>query len=226
MIDIRQGDCLELMQTLQDKSVDMILNDPPYGTTACKWDSIIDLEKMWSEYKRVIKPNGAICIFGAQPFSSVLISSHLKGFKCEWVWLKNRGTGFQCAKYRPMMQTESIMVFTSKGERVNYNPQMIPLDRPVKYRYSSYTEHVPGVTKKGYYEVTHKHPTNVVKFDKVAKPIHPTEKPVELLEYFINTYSNEGDTILDNTMGSGSTGVACINTGRNFIGYELDKKIF
>ena len=223
-----KGDCLEVMDQLieQEIKVDMILCDPPYGTTACKWDSVIPFDEMWERLNKLIKPNGAIVLFGNMPFTANLVQSNIKGYKHHWIWRKNRGTGFQVAKYRPMMQHEDIIAFTSKGERVNYYPQMIKLDKPVKYSYSSKTDHCEGLAKKGSYIVDSKHPTNIIEFHKVNKPVHPTQKPVDLLEYLIKTYTNEGEIVLDFTMGSGSTGVACLNTDRRFIGIELDDKYF
>jgi site-specific DNA-methyltransferase (adenine-specific) len=227
-IDLHNGDCLELMKDIPDGSVDLVLTDPPYGTTACKWDSVIPFEPMWEQYNRIIKPNGAIALFGAQPFTAVLVASNIKNYKHHWIWMKNRGTGFQVAKYRPMMQTEDIVVFCKRGNTLNYNPQMIPLDKPYKGTGAKRTNgsnpiaHFNKIEK----EYTHKYPTNVINCAKVSKPQHPTQKPVALLEYLIRTYSNEGETVLDNCMGSGSTGVACVNTNRNFIGIELDEGYF
>lgn len=223
-----QGDCLEMMDELikQGVKVDCIITDPPYGTTSCKWDSVIPFDEMWKRLNKLIKPNGAIVLFGNMPFTAVLVNSNLKGYKHHWIWEKNRGVGFQVARYRPMMQHEDIITFTSKGERVNYYPQMIKLDKPKKYSYSSKTEHCETLTKKGSYFVDSKYPTNIIKCDKVHKTIHPTQKPIDLMEYLIRTYTLENELILDFTMGSGSTGVACMNTNRNFIGIELDEKYF
>ena len=229
MIDLRQGDCLELMKDIPDKSIDMILCDLPYGTTACKWDSIIPFDKLWEQYKRIVKDNGAIVLFGAQPFTSTLVNSNIKGYKHHWIWEKNRGTGFQVAKYRPMMATEDIIAFTKKGERINYYPIMVERDKPRlgtgPYSHSEINPlaNFDSNFKKVY---THRYPTNIIKIDRVEKPMHPTQKPVNLLEYLIKTYTKEGETVLDNCMGSGSTGVACINTNRNFIGIELDENYF
>ena len=221
------GDCLEVMKEIPDKSVDMILCDLPYGTTACKWDNVIPFEPLWEQYNRIIKDNGAIVLFGTQPFTSVMINSNLKNYKHHWVWLKNRGTGFQVAKYRPMMKTEDIIAFTKKG-KINYYPQMIKLDKPV---FLSNATSSNGTNPLSHFNiggkiVDRKYPTNVLDFKKVSKPKHPTQKPVALLEYLIKTYTNENELVLDNCMGSGSTGVACVNTNRNFIGIELDEKYF
>ena len=227
MIQLYNGDCLELMKNIPDGSVDLVLTDPPYGTTACKWDSVIPFEPMWEQLNRIIKPNGAICLFSAQPFTSVLVCSNIKRFKHHWIWKKNRGTGFQVAKYRPMMATEDVVVFCGK-EKINYNPQMVKLDKPYFCRNASSSNGTNPLAhfNEGGKWVDSKYPTNVLEFAKVSKPIHPTQKPITLLEYLIKTYTNEGETVLDFTMGSGSTGVACINTNRNFIGIELDKGYF
>lgn len=228
MIDLRQGDCLELMKDIPDKSIDMILCDLPYGTTACKWDVVIPFEELWKQYNRIMKDNGAIALFCCQPFTSVLVNSNLRGYKHHWIWLKNRGTGFQVAKYRPMMKTEDVIVFTKKGEKINYYPQMIKLDKPYFSRNASSSNGTNPLAhfNSGGKIVDGKYPTNVLDFTKVAKPMHPTQKPVALLDYLIKTYTNEGETVLDNCMGSGSTGVACVNTNRNFIGIELDENYF
>ena len=228
MIDLRCGDCLEIMKDIPDKSIDMILCDLPYGTTACKWDIVIPFDKLWEQYNRIIKDNGAIALFCCQPFTSVLVNSNLKGYKHHWIWLKNRGTGFQVAKYRPMMKTEDIIVFTKKGEKINYYPQMTKLDKPYFSRNASSSNGTNPLAhfNSGGKMVDSKYPTNVLDFSKVTKPLHPTQKPVALLEYLIKTYTNENDLVLDNCMGSGSTGVACVNTNRRFIGIELDEKYF
>ena len=223
------GDCLEIMQNIPDKSIDMILCDLPYGTTACNWDIIIPFEPLWKHYNRVIKTNGAICLFATNPFSSKLVSSNIKGFKHEWIWEKEKGTGFQVAKYRPMQKHEHILTFTSKGERVNYYPikekrdkiyvaspkrNNLSLSSPLKY----------ADGKVRIYDS--KYPISILKYSRDSNKLHPTQKPVALLEYLIKTYTNEGDLVLDNCMGSGSTGVACVNTKRDFIGIEKDKDYF
>lgn len=228
MIDLKCGDCLEIMKDIPDESIDMILCDLPYGTTACKWDNIIPFEPLWEQYKRIIKDNGAIVLFGSQPFTSVMVNSNIRGYKHHWVWIKNRGTGFQVAKYRPMMKSEDIIAFTKNGEKIKYNPQMEKLDKPhfSKNATSSNGTNPLAHFNKGGKFSDERYPTNILKFSKVYRPIHPTQKPVELLEYLIKTYTNEGDIVLDNCMGSGSTGVACLNTNRNFIGIELDENYF
>ena len=226
-VKLYKGDCLVAMKDIPDKSIDMILCDLPYGTTACKWDTIIPFDKLWEQYRRIVKDNGAIVLFCVQPFTSLLVASNIKHYKHHLIWLKNRGTGFQVAKYRPMMQTEDVIVFNNKGS-MTYNPLMIKLDKPYYARNASSTNGTNPLHsfKEGGKMVYEKYPTNVLPFDKVVHPQHPTQKPVALLEYLIKTYSNEGDTILDNTMGSGSTGVACVNTKRNFIGIELNDEYF
>lgn len=314
MIDLRHGDCLELMKDIPDGSVDLVLTDPPYGTTACKWDSVIPFEPMWEQLNRIIKTNGIIALFANQPFTSTLIGSNISNYKYNWIWLKNRGTGFQYAKSQPMRQTEDVCIFnktlndtvannsvfddikayfyeqreqsglrlcdftkllgnkmaghyftrgiqwslpterdyqklqttgffckpyaelksmydTAKASietsKVIYNPQMIKLDKPVKYKKASSCNTIGGIkNKKEYYWVDETYPTNVLEFAKVSKPTHPTQKPIALLEYLVKTYTNECETVLDFTMGSGSTGVACVNTNRRFIGIELDDKYF
>jgi site-specific DNA-methyltransferase (adenine-specific) len=232
-IELWHGDCLELMKNIPAGSVDLVLTDPPYGTTACKWDSVIPFEPMWEQYNRIIKDNGAIVLFGNEPFTSQLICSNLKGFKYRWDWNKKIPSGMGWAKYRPMQQTEDISVFTKNGKKTVYNPQMIKRKTPIKsggnaiqsdvyHEFKSMSENYPY--KKTY---EYKNPITLLEFVKIRKgAVHPTQKPVALLEYLIKTYTNEGDTVLDNCMGSGSTGVACVNTGRKFIGIELDKGYF
>ena len=228
-IQLYKGDCLETMKDISDSSVDMILCDLPYGKTACKWDNAIPFDKLWEQYNRIVKNNGAIVLFAAQPFTSVLVNSNIKGYKHHWVWEKNRGTGFQVAKYRPMMATEDIIAFTKKGERINYYPIMVERDKPRSgtgpYSHSQINPlaNFDNNFKKVY---THRYPTNIIKIDRVEKPMHPTQKPVKLLEYLIRTYSKEGEVVLDNCMGSGSTGIACLATNRLFIGIEKDNEYF
>lgn len=226
-----QGDCLELMDKLIEESikVDMILTDLPYGTTACKWDNIIPFEPMRHRINKLIKDNGAICLFGNEPFTSCLITSNLKGFKYRWDWNKKIPSGMSYARYRPMQQTEDICVFTKKGEKTIYNPQMIKRDKPIKSGETKYSETAPIKYKDKNFKKTYeyKNPITLIEFDKIRKgSIHPTQKPVALLEYLIKTYTNENDLVLDFTMGSGSTGVAALNTNRNFIGIELDENYF
>ena len=232
-IELKQGDCLELMKDIPDGSVDLVLTDPPYGTTACKWDSVIPFEPMWEQLNRIIKPNGAICLFGNEPFTSCLICSNINGFKYRWDWNKKIPSGMGYAKYRPMQQTEDICVFSKGGEKTKYNPQFTKRDKPIKSGgnsiqarvYSGFKCMENGNEYKKTYD--YKNPITLIEFDKVRKgALHPTQKPVPLLEYLIRTYTNEGETVLDFTMGSGSTGVACVNTNRSFIGIELDENYF
>lgn len=225
MYNLILGDCLEKMREIPDGSVDMILCDPPYGTTACKWDSVIPFAPLWEQYERIIKDDGAIVLFGNEPFSSQLRLSNLKNYKYDWVWDKKRGSNFATVKIRPFNSFENIMVFYKK--QPTYNPQM--------WKSTPYTcnQGYVGETKQtGLYRdnvITvnngDRYPLTILSFSKETG-LHPTQKPVALLEYLIKTYTNEGDVVLDNCMGSGSTGVACVNTGRNFIGIELDEKYF
>lgn len=236
MIDLLHGDCLELLKTIPDKSIDLVLTDVPYGTTACKWDNVIPFEPMWMELKRIRKKNKAIAIFGAEPFSSMLRASNICEFKYDWVWVKNRPTGFVNAKLMPMKAVEIISIFsdgkTSNGNQNNmaYFPQgIVKVDKitrsPSKPKNeNSYSR--PSHSKE-YFQEYSNYPNNVLNFNKDDKHrLHPTQKPVALLEYLIKTYTNEGDTVLDFTMGSGSTGVAAKNLNRNFIGIEKDDKYF
>jgi site-specific DNA-methyltransferase (adenine-specific) len=225
MIDLRCGNCLELMSEIEDGSVDLILTDPPYGTTACKWDSVIPFEPMWEQLNRIIKPNGAICLFGSEPFSSALRMSNIKHFKYDWVWQKDRPTGLFNAKKQPLRDVENICVFYKK--QPTYNPQMFIGKK--NHKRGSTTGKSEHYETGCFFESTNsslKYPRTTVAFKREHPPVHPTQKPIALLEYLIKTYTNEGETVLDFTMGSGSTGVACVNTGRNFIGIELDEGYF
>ena len=238
-VELWHGDCLELMKNIPDGSVDLVLTDPPYGTTACKWDSVIPFEPMWEQLNRIIKPNGAICLFGNEPFSSALRMSNIKRFKYDWIWVKNNAVGFVNAKLKPMNKHEVISVF-SKGKTANRNPNnmqyfpqgLIPFNKEVrsgnkKGKDNTYWRpSLKSSNEGGYVQRYTNYPTTVLQFDKVQKAVHPTQKPVALLEYLIRTYTNEGETVLDFTMGSGSTGVACVNTNRHFIGIELDEGYF
>lgn len=222
-MQLLHGDCLELMKTIPDKSIDMVLTDPPYGTTACKWDVIIPFEPMWTELKRITKDNGAICLFGSEPFSSHLRLSNLKMFKYDWIWDKKLPSGFQIAKFRPMNRHETISVFGGN----NYFPiKTIQKERTGKVyskSESSPLKYDNGELKK----YNEKNPQSILEFYKRdKKSYHPTQKPVALLEYLIKTYTLENETVLDFTMGSGSTGVACKNLNRKFIGIEKDDKYF
>jgi site-specific DNA-methyltransferase (adenine-specific) len=223
---IIHGDCLEIMKDILDKSIDMILCDLPYGTTACKWDTVIPFKPLWEQYKRVIKDNGAIVLFGNEPFTSKLVCSNLKGFKYRWVWDKQIPSGMSYARYRPMQQTEDICVFTKNGEKTIYNPQMIKRDKPIKgggMSKGETTNNQKLIALKKTYD--YKNPTNLLSFAKVRKgSLHPTQKPVALFEYLIKTYTNEGEIVLDNCIGSGTTAIAALNTGRFFIGIEKEEK--
>lgn len=225
---IYNEDCLDGMKRIPNKSVDMILCDLPYGTTNCKWDAIIPFEPLWEQYKRIIKDNGAIVLTASQPFTSALVMSNIKMFKYEWIWIKNRGTGHLNAKIMPLACHESVLVFCKK--KTIYNPQK---EKGEPYQRLNCSR---DSTNKGTYGKMNKttnninngyrYPKTYLKFDKVERTLHPTQKPAALFEYLIRTYTNEGDSVLDNCMGSGTTAIACINTGRNFIGFELDKNYF
>ena len=224
-IELWCGDCLELMKNIPDKSVDMILCDLPYGTTTCKWDSIIPFEPLWEQYNRIIKDNGAICLFGSEPFSTELRHSNLKMFKYDWVWEKEQGANFMLCKYQPYKVHEIISVFSKKTH--NYYPQMTE-GKPYISGKGNSGEITRCVTKVQTKNNGTRYPRSIQKFstDKAKGSLHPTQKPVALLEYLIKTYTNENETVLDNCMGSGSTGVACVNTDRKFIGIELDNTYF
>ena len=222
---IYEGDCLEIMQTLADKSVDMILCDLPYGTTACKWDTIIPLEPLWAQYKRLIKDNGAIVLTASQPFTSALVMSNPGWFKYSWVWNKKKGGSPLLSKIQPIRITEDVVVF-GKG-KVVYNPIMTPRCKPVsRGKNKGVVSETTGnafIEDKIYTEFYPKNILEISNADQTNK-IHPTQKPVALFEYLIRTYTNEGDTVLDNCAGSGTTGVACLNTGRKAILIEREEK--
>lgn len=216
---------MTLMQDIPDGSVDLILCDPPYGRTDCKWDSVLPFDQLWAEYNRLLKPNGAAVLFGIQPFTTQLINSNRKNFRYCWYWLKNQPTGFTYARYQPMRRVEDVCVFYKKMP--TYNPQgLVVVEKPRRritkdrkpgaYRIPKNYEYTPRFTNW---------PKNVLQFDS-ERGLHPTQKPVPLLEYLVKTYTNPGDTVLDNCMGSGSTGVACVKTGRNFIGIEQNSKYY
>jgi site-specific DNA-methyltransferase (adenine-specific) len=221
-----QGDCLELMGDIPEGSVDMVLADPPYGTTACKWDSIIPLDPMWEYLRQVIKPNGAIVMTASQPFTTTLIASNMAMFKYCWVWDKKIPSGMAYCRYQPMRQHEDVIVFCSG--RTVYNAQVTMRDKPIKAGGNSQSKiNNKGIEKplKKVYKT--KQPTTIISFMKIRQQaLHPTQKPVALMEYLIRTYTNEGETVLDFTMGSGTTGVACKNLGREFIGIELDPEYY
>ena len=221
-----QGDCLERMKEIPDGSVDMILADPPYGTTACKWDSVIDFDLMWEQLNRIIKPNGAIVLFGSEPFSSALRMSNIKNYKYDWVWVKEQGTGFLNSKKQPLKNNEQMCVFYKKPPL--YNPQMRKGFKPYRTKKGGLTD---NYNKDSISEVMtesngERYPLNTLTFTRDKSKQHPTQKPVALMEYLIKTYTNETETVLDFTVGSGTTGVACVNTNRKFIGIELDENYF
>jgi site-specific DNA-methyltransferase (adenine-specific) len=230
-IKLMQGDCLERMKEIPDGSIDMVLTDPPYGTTACKWDIVIPFEPMWEQLKRIIKPNGAIVMMAGQPFTSALVMSNLKQYKTSWVWNKRFGANFGTAKYHPMKIHEDVVVFCKKT--AVYSPQMVKRVKPIKLG--------KNVSKRGSANLqtakkefngkvyTEKFPESILEYSTRAEgqvKQNPTQKPVALMEYLIKTYTNEGETVLDFTMGSGTTGVACVKTDRDFIGIELDETQF
>jgi site-specific DNA-methyltransferase (adenine-specific) len=228
-----QGDCLEVMKDIPDKSVDMVLCDLPYQITSCKWDTLIPFEPLWEQYKRIIKDNGAIVLTASQPFTSALIMSNIKMFKYEWIWEKSKATGYFDVQYRPMKQHENILIFGKGGvsncsnPRMNYNPQGVSFLTKPKKRTGKGIDATSrsGVVAKGEQTRTG-FPLSIIGFDSEKVTIHPTQKPVALFEYLIKTYTNEGDLVLDSCMGSGTTGVACKNLNRNFIGIEKDPGYF
>jgi len=234
-MQLLQGDCLERMKDIPDGSVDMILCDLPYGTTKNRWDTVIDLDRLWTEYKRIIKEHGCIALFAQTPFDKVLGASNLSMLKYEWIWEKPMATGFLNSHFCPMKCHENILIFSKaaaafvrdRSHAMAYNPQMTA-GKPYKA--------IQG-TKSTNYDAKHlvrmssdnpgtRYPRDIIRFQHDKEKIHPTQKPVPLLEYLIKTYTNPGQVVLDNCMGSGSTGVACVNTGRDFIGIELDPGYF
>ena len=226
MVNLLLGDCLDLLPTIADDSIDLLLVDLPYGTTACKWDSIIPLDKLWEQYNRVCKEDAAMVFTAAQPFTTVLAASNIKNLKYEWIWEKPQGTNPMNAKVMPLKSHENILVFYRK--KPTYNPQM--------WYSTPYSGFKSDTAKIGevYGKAQSKHrdnpdgsryPKTVLKF-KQEKGLHPTQKPVALMEYLIETYSTPDDTVLDNTMGSGTTGVACVRCGRNFVGMESDAEYY
>lgn len=226
-MNLMEGCCLEMMWLIPDGSVDMVLCDLPYGTTQCAWDSVIPLDLLWPEYLRIAKPDAAIVLCAAQPFASMLVASNPKHFKYEWIWEKGNATGFLNAKKQPLRAHESVQVFYRK--QPVYNPQMTTgHERKTTKRKTVNSECYGEAVALTEYDSTERYPRSVQIFssDKQTASYHPTQKPVALMEYLIRTYTNEGDTVLDNTMGSGTTGVAAVNTGRKFIGIERDDKYF
>ncbi|MDH6364534.1 DNA modification methylase [Enterococcus sp. PF1-24] len=226
---IYNENCLEGMLRIPDNFVDSIICDLPYGTTACSWDEIIPFDELWTQYRRVIKPNGAIVLFGAEPFSTKLRMSNFKEYRYDWYWVKNNVTGFTFAKSQPMRKVETISVF-SKGT-ANYYPQGLEpvrqLKGKVRHEYEESIVDSASLSNKEYFQEFTGFPSNVLRFDREAKwNFHPTQKPVDLLEYLVKTYTREGEVVLDNCMGSGTTAIACLNTDRQFIGFEMNKKYY
>ena len=240
MIELYNGDCLEIMPKLSDRSIDLILCDLPYGTTACSWDSVIPLDKLWVEYERLISDTGIICLFGQEPFSSIVRTSNLSLYRYDWVWQKQKPSNFQLMNYQCGRVHENIMVFskakacyTKKGSRINYFPIKEKREKERKANAKIYNNgkadllHTYKKASKDNYQVySEKHPISILKFNTVEHRVHPTQKPTELCEYLIKTYTKEGMTVLDNCMGSGSTGVACVNLNRYFIGIEKNEEYF
>lgn len=236
---LHQGDCLELMRQIDDKSVDMVLCDLPYGTSACSWDSTIDLKRLWVEYKRIIKDDGAIVLFSQQPFTSILISSNLGMYKYNWVWEKDNGTNFLNSHYQPLKITEDICVFGklgcsyTKNGNMKYFPQF---GQGEPYVCVSGKQKINGATVRGSPELRAKvcgqetisdgkrYPKNLIRFIRDKEKLHPTQKPVALCEYLIKTYSEAGNIVLDNTCGSGTTAIACVRTNRNWVGIEISEE--
>ena len=258
-VDLFHGDCLVEMRSIEEHSIDLILCDLPYGTTdrkgseskknagsrLLKWDTVIPLDELWLEYKRVLKPRGAVVLTADQPFTSKLILSNVEWFKYEWIWKKKKTTGFLLANYRPMKQTEDVVVFSPagaaaasrNGRNMTYNPQGL-IEKKVKKKNNPkrlgkflHNPEFMGKNNKLLHETEYEqkytnYPSEIIEFGLDKNVIHPTQKPVDLMEYLIKTYSNENETVLDNCMGSGTTGVACVNTNRNFIGIERDEEYF
>lgn len=224
---ILHGDCLDLLTQIPDQSIQLICIDPPYGITACKWDTVIPMEKLWPHFNRVIKDSGTIIIFGNEPFSSHVRLSN-KNYKYDWYWDKVRPSGFQCARYRPMSRCENIMVFGT-GKTQLYTPIMELRDKPVKGKIYGEISPSSNMTSKRDNKVrtyTHKYPQSIIKFMKDKEQAHPTAKPVKLLEYLIGNYTGEGDAVLDCFAGSGSTGLAAKNLDREFILIEKEQEYY
>ena len=229
-VNLMKGDCLELMKSIPDGSVDMILTDPPFGTTKCSWDSVIPFEPMWGQLKRIIKPSGACVLFSSQPFTTNLIYSNMKCFKYSMVWKKSKCGSPLTAKYKPLTKHEDINVFSLHKKTLKYYPQMSE-GKPYKRKFTENKANNMGFGIKGV-ETDNKgtrHPTTILDYPQQWRrqdQVHPTQKPVEIMEFLIKSFSMENETVLDFTMGSGSTGVACVNNDRHFIGIELDENYF
>jgi DNA modification methylase len=229
------GDCLEAMAKIPDDSIDMVLCDLPYGTTACKWDAVIPFDALWAEYRRVTRPGAAIVLTACQPFTTALAASNMNAFRYTWVWDKKFAGNFVQAKRMPLRVHEDVLVFSFGDKMPTYYPQMTQRDVPIKKGGNKQSAAIPirqtanaEAFGKSAKEYTDKHPTTILEFSSRdgERGHHPTQKPVALMEYLIRTYTNHGDTVLDNTMGSGTTGVACLNTGRRFIGIERETTYF
>jgi site-specific DNA-methyltransferase (adenine-specific) len=226
MIDLLKGDCIEIMKTIPNESIDAIITDPPYGTTACKWDSVIDFNLMWEQLHRITKPNGAIVLFGSEPFSSALRMSNINNYKYDWVWDKKQKVGMLNCKRMPLRKHENILVFNAKNvyypimEKGRFRNKKIQRNKDFE-TYGQLKNPIDNFNDDYY-------PSSILEFSNANQKgkQHPTQKPVALMEYLIKTYTNENETVLDFTMGSGSTGVACKNTNRKFIGIEQDEKYF
>lgn len=226
-------DCMKGMKEIPDGSIDMILCDLPYGTTECEWDTIIPLEPLWEQYERIIKDNGAIVLTASQPFTSMLVTSNIKAFKHSWIWQKNAGSNFGSVKYQPFKEHEDVLVFSKGGKKVNYFPIMQERSESGKNRIKTkvnYKTKTEVYAKSLHGEVSSKrpylrYPSSVQKFNR-ERGFHPTQKPVALFEYLIKTYTKKGEIVLDNCMGSGTTAIACLNTDRQYIGFELDEDYY
>ncbi len=236
MYKLIQGDCLEKMKDIQDGSVDLILTDPPYGLTDCKWDSVIQLEPMWAQLNRIIKPNGAIVLFGSEPFSSTLRMSNINDYKYDWIWEKEYGTGALHSKNMPLKNHENISVFSKGkiGHKGKVKNRMVYMPQGLKKCDKTYKRKNWGMEgtlerksqSNSVRTFFQNYPKTILKYNRDTEKYHPTQKPVALLEYLIKTYTNKRETVLDFTMGSGSTGVACANTNRNFIGIDSHERYF
>jgi len=232
---IYNEDCIKEngMCLIPDKSIDMILCDLPYGTTACKWDTIIPFDKLWTQYKRIIKDEGTIVLTASQPFTTVLIYSNIQMFKYELIWIKSKASDFINANYRPMKKHENVLIFSNGGaapgckNKMTYNPQGLILKETKKVRKGSLGIGRDRDSQQGaYISKATNYPVSLLEFSNEGKTIHPTQKPVALFEYLVNTYTNKNETVLDNCMGSGTTAIACMNTSRNYIGFENDEKYY
>lgn len=232
-IDLRLGNCLEVMKTIKTDSIDMVFADLPYKMTANKWDLLIDMDKLFAEYERIVKPNGALVFTASQPFTSALVMQKPNWFKAEWIWKKNAGSNFGSVKYVPMKEHESILIFSNGGGKTTYNPIMQERAESGKARVKTvvnYNTKTDNYNDTLHGEVSSKRPDlrypSSLQYWNRERGLHPTQKPVDLVSYFVETYSNKGETVLDNTMGSGTTAISCIEKERSFIGIEMDSNIY